>query len=45
MRGQRLTPPEPDGFDVDEQEAELADRLHKEAQEERAWDYFERRDQ
>ena len=41
MRGQRLTPPEPDGFDVDEQEAELADRLHKEAQEQRAYDYYE----
>lgn len=40
MRFQSFTPPESD-YDVEEQEAELADRLHKEAQEQRAYDYYE----
>lgn len=35
----QLPPEEP--YDIEEQEAELADRLHKEAQEQRAYDYYE----
>ena len=41
MIASRFTPPEPDWFDFDEQEAELADRLHKEQQEFRAVETYE----
>lgn len=45
MIASRFTPPEPDGFDADEQEAEIADRLHKERQEQRAWDAYDQEEQ